>query len=243
MLVVAEHSPLARRQEHHLCPGCGESIAIRLISEVIDEMGLRGDAIAITGVGCHTEAGAQIDIDFQQAMHGRPPSQATGAKRVLPDRLIMTIQGDGDLMSEGTNEAIQAAARGERITIICMNNATLADTGSHMSSATLVGQKTKTTLDGRSDEHQGKPLRFAEILAQIDGTAFAARTSVHSPAHIQRTKKALQKAFETQRANRGLSYVEILTMCPSGWFMSPVEALDFIEDKMVPAFPLGTFKE
>lgn len=242
MIPVAEKPAIATHLEHHLCPGCGEAIAIRLVNEVLEELGLRDRAIGVSGVGCHSQASSQMDVDFQQAPHGRPPAQATGTKRMLPDAVVFTIQGDGDLMAEGMLEGVQAAVRGEKITIVCFNNSLFADTGSHMTPTTLIGQKTKTTWDGRDKEQHGSPLRYAEMIATIDGTAFAARTSVHSPVHVQRTKKALRQAFETQLANKGLSYVEILTMCPSGWFMSPVEALTYTEEKMLPAFPLGTFK-
>jgi 2-oxoglutarate ferredoxin oxidoreductase subunit beta len=242
MVNVADKPSVATHVEHHLCPGCGESIAIRLIGEVIEELGVRDRAIGVAGVGCHSQAAYQLDVDFQQAPHGRPPAQATGVKRMLPDSVVFTVQGDGDLMAEGMLEGVQAAARGEKITVICFNNSLFADTGSHMTPTTLIGQKTKTTWEGRNQEDHGSPIRYAEMIATLEGTAYSTRTVVNSPANIQRTRKALKKAFETQMEGKGFSYVEILTMCPSGWFITPVEALGYMDEKMIPTFPLGTFK-
>jgi 2-oxoglutarate ferredoxin oxidoreductase subunit beta len=215
---------------HSLCPGCGEAIAGRVITEVLDEMGLREKAVLACGVGCYIQLTNLMDIDFQQSLHGRAPAMATGIKRAVPEALVFTIQGDGDLFSEGVTEAVQAATRAENITVICFNNGVTGETGGHMTAASVVGQRTKTTLEGRSGAEQGRPLNMAELLASIEGTCFSARTSVNKPSEIQKAKRCLRRAFESQLAGEGFSYVEIITMCPTGWFMEPVEAIDFVDE-------------
>jgi 2-oxoglutarate/2-oxoacid ferredoxin oxidoreductase subunit beta len=241
-LVRGKPEGLTDRQ-HPLCPGCGESIAGRVIVEVLEEMNRRDTSILAMGVGCSGQLRGVLDIDVQSALHGRAPALATGIKRALPDTLVFTLQGDGDLISEGVSEAVQAAVRGENITVICLNNAVNAETGSHMTAASMVGQRTKTTLGGRSAEHQGVPLRMAELLAGMDGTVFSARSSMHKPAEIMKAKKFLRRAFELQLARRGFSYVELLTMCPTGWFMEPVESIDYIEDVLSQVHTLGVVKD
>jgi 2-oxoglutarate ferredoxin oxidoreductase subunit beta len=241
--LVRGRPAILKDEPHTLCPGCGESVAGRVIGEVIEEMGLGERSILSLGVGCYLQLTRLLDLDFQQALHGRAPAMATGIKRVRPDALVFTVQGDGDLHSEGITEAVQAATRGENITIICFNNAVNGETGGHMTAATPVGQKTKTTLTGRTDQVQGQPIRMAELLAGIDGTAFSARTSVNKPSEIQKAKKHVRHAFETQMAGQGLSYVEIITMCPTGWFMEPSEAIDHIDKVITKVHPLGVFKD
>jgi len=234
---------ILKDETHTLCPGCGESVAGRVIGEVLEEMGLQERAILALGVGCYLQLTRLLDIDFQQALHGRAPAMATGIKRVRPEAMVFTVQGDGDLHSEGVTEAVQAAARRENITVICFNNTVNGETGGHLTAATVVGQKTKTSLSGRTLEGQGQPVRMAELLAGIEGTVFSARTAVNKPSEIQKAKKFLRRAFEAQLANKGFSYVEIITMCPTGWFMEPVEALDHIDNVIAKVHPLGVFKD
>ena len=228
--------------EHHLCPGCGEGIAIRVVGSVIDELQAREKTVVAVGVGCSIMAIRLLDVDYQQALHGRAPAMASGIKRVLPDRLVFTVQGDGDLIAEGVLEAVQAAARGENITIICVNNGVNGETGGQMTPATIVGQQTKTSMGGRDAKTQGMPLGMAELLAAVPGARYVARGSVHNPAEVQKAKRYIKRAFELQVAEEGFTYVELLTMCPSGWMMQPVEAMDFIEDQFSKVHKLGEFK-
>lgn len=242
MVKVAGRPSSIINAEHHLCPGCGEGVAIRLIGSVIDELQAREKTVVAVGVGCSIMAIRLLDVDYQQALHGRAAAMATGIKRVLPDRLVFTVQGDGDLIAEGVSEAVQAAARGENITIICVNNGVTGETGGQMTPATLIGQQTKTSMGGRDSTLHGAPLGMAELLAAVPGASFVARGAVHAPAHVQKARRYIKKAFETQIAGGGFSYVELLTMCPSGWTMQPVEAMDFIENQMSKVHVLGEFK-
>ena len=187
-----------------------------MIAEVMEELDLREDTVHVAGIGCYGALDGLLNVDRVNALHGRAPSVATGVKRMLPDRFVITIQGDGDLISEGIAEAVHCAARGEKFTVICLNNTVNGETGGHMTAATIVGQKTKSTLQGRDAEIHGHPVKMAELLAQLDGTAYSARGSVHSPVAINRTKKMLRRAFEAQIEGRGFSYIEIMTMCPNG---------------------------
>lgn len=241
--VQSRSEVLKKDREHHLCPGCGEGVALRVIANVLEEMDLKDDTVLVKGVGCYTEASIMLDIDNIWALHGRAPAMATGIRRARPEPLVFTIQGDGDLHGEGVLEAVQAAARAEKITIICFNNALNAETGSQMTPATIPGMRTNTSLNGRTVEEHGYPLRMAELLGAIEGAAFVARSAMHSPAEIQRATGYIRKAFETQRRGIGFSYVELLTMCPSGWHLSPVEALDFIGEQMSAVHPLGVVRD
>lgn len=243
MSKVRSRSDILKDLEHHLCPGCGEGVAFNVIANVISELELKYSTIAVIGDGCYTIPSAMLDIDKVTALHGRAPAAATGLRRTHEDPVVFTIQGDGDLHGEGVNEAVQAAARGENITVICFNNGITADTGSQMTPASILGQRTNTTIDGRNASQHGHPLRMAELLASLDGTVFSARGSMHSPVEIKRTHGYIRRAFGLQQQRRGFSYVEILTMCPSGWHMSPVEALDFIGNEMSKAHPLGVVKD
>jgi len=228
---------------HNLCPGCGEGIAVRVIANVIEEMGIQDEAILVNGVGCYGQATYMIKVDSVGALHGRAPAMATGLRRTHPGPVIFTVQGDGDLFAEGVLEAVQAATRGENITIICVNNGVNGMTGSQMTPATILGQRTNTSLEGRDAKTHGYPLLMAELLAALPGTAYAARSAVHNPAEIRRAATYIQTAFEIQRQRIGLTYVELLTMCPSGWHLTPVEALDFIEDEMSKTHVLGVVKD
>ena len=226
----------------HYCPGCTHGIAHRLIAEVIDEMGLREKTIGVAPVGCSVFAYRYFKMDFVEAAHGRAPAMATGIKRVLPENTVFTYQGDGDLASIGMAEIMHAAARGENITVIFINNAIYGMTGGQMAPTTLVGMKTTSSPLGRDVKLAGYPIRMAEILSNLDGASYIVRRSLHNAANIRKSKKAIRLAFEAQERGLGFSMVELLSSCPTNWKISPQEALDFIADEMVPVFPLGDYK-
>src|SRR3990170_3797124 len=227
---------------NHYCPGCTHGIAHRLIAEVLDEMGIRDKAIGVAPVGCSVFAYNYFDCDFVEAAHGRAPAMATGIKRVLPDRIVFTYQGDGDLASIGIGEIVHAAARGENITVVFINNANYGMTGGQMAPTTLPGMKTTSSPNGRDVETQGYPIQMAEMLATLQGVGYVVRRSLHDPKNIRLAKKAIRLAFETQVRGLGFSMVELLSTCPTNWGMTPVESLKFVEEHMVPAFPLGDYK-
>jgi 2-oxoglutarate ferredoxin oxidoreductase subunit beta len=209
----------------HYCPGCTHGIIHRLVAEAIDKLGVRERTVGVASVGCSVFAYRYFDVDFQQAAHGRAPAVATGIKRVLPDRVVFTYQGDGDLASIGAAEILHAAARGERITVIFVNNGNYGMTGGQMAPTTLPGMKTTTTPAGRDIRLHGGPLRITELLARIDGVAFAAREAVTSPARIHRARRAVEAAFRAQIEDRGLGIVELLSTCPVNWGLTPVDAV------------------
>jgi len=225
------------------CPGCGHGIVHRLIAEVIDELGVRERTIGVAPVGCAVFVYDYWNFDVTEAAHGRPPAVATGIKRVLSDRIVFTYQGDGDLAAIGTAETIHAANRGENITIIFINNGVYGMTGGQMAPTTLVAQKTATTPLGRDPKIAGYPIKISEALGQLEGTVYIERVAVNSPKNTIKAKRAIKKAFQTQLGNKGFSLVEVLSMCPTGWEVSPVEALRWIEEKMIPTFPLGVIKD
>ncbi len=231
-----------RDVQTHYCPGCTHGIIHRLIAEVIDELGVRDRTIGVAPVGCAVFAYEYFNLDGCEAAHGRAPAMATGLKRVLPDRVIFTYQGDGDLASIGGNEILHAAARGELITVIFVNNAIYGMTGGQMAPTTLLGQVTTSSPFGRNPAQQGHPLHITEMLATLPGVAYAARRSMHSVAEIRRTKKAIHRAFQAQLQGLGLGLVEVLSSCPTNWRLSPSQALEFIRDEMAPIYPLGEFK-
>lgn len=226
----------------HYCPGCGHGIIHRLVAEVIDELGIRERTIGVAPVGCSVFLYNYLDLDMYEAAHGRAPAIATGCKRVHPDLVVFTYQGDGDLAAIGTAETVHAAARGEKITTIFVNNAIYGMTGGQMAPTTLVGQKTTTTPAGRLIERAGYPIRMSELLATINGSAYIARVSVSSPKYVVQAKRAIRKAFETQMKGVGYSLVEVLSHCPTYWHMTPAEATKFVEEKMTNYYPLGEFK-
>ncbi len=227
---------------HPLCPGCGEPIVMRLLSETIEQMGMQKLAVCVPGIGCYTPLPVLMNIDMVQALHGRAPSIASGVKRVRPETLVFTLQGDGDMVSAGINDLIHSAARGENVTAIILNNGLTADTGAQMTPTSIPGQVTKITPQGRDVKKHGHPIRVAEMISQLDGVAYVARVAVHTPVAIGRTQKAIKKAFETQMAGKGFTMIEILTMCPTGWYIKTPEGPKYIEERMVPYFPLGEFK-
>ncbi len=224
------------------CPGCTHGVAHRLIAEVLDEMGIVGKTIGVAPVGCSVFAYNFFECDFVEAAHGRAPAMATGIKRVLPDRIVFTYQGDGDLASIGMAEIMHASARGENITVIFINNAIYGMTGGQMAPTTLPGQKTTSSPLGRDVEQAGFPVRMAEVLATMEGTGYSVRRSLHDPKNVRLAKKAIRTAFEVQKRGLGFSIVELLSTCPTNWGMTPVEALKWVEEHMLPVFPLGDYK-
>ena len=226
----------------HYCPGCTHGVIHRLVAEVVDELGIRRRTIGVAPVGCAVFAYNYFNLDGVEAPHGRAPAMATGLKRALPDNVVFTYQGDGDLASIGGNEILHAAARGEHITVIFVNNAVYGMTGGQLAPTTLLGQRTSSSPRGRDVILHGNPLHMPEMLAIMPGVAYAVRRSMHSVAEVKKTKKAIRLAFEAQLQGLGLAIVEILSSCPTNWHLHPDAALDFIRDQMVPAFPLGDFK-
>ncbi len=226
----------------HYCPGCTHGVAHRLVAEVLDEMNVRESTIGVAPVGCSVFAYNYFDCDFVEAAHGRAPAMATGIKRVLPARVVFTYQGDGDLASIGMAEIVHAAARGENITVVFINNAIYGMTGGQMAPTTLPGQKTTSSPGGRDVEQMGFPIRMSEMLSSLDGTGYVVRRSLHDPKNIRLAKKAIRLAFETQVRGLGFSMVELLSSCPTNWGLTPLEALRWIEDHMVPVYPLQDFK-
>ena len=226
----------------HYCPGCTHGVAHRLVAEVLEEMGVIDKTIGVAPVGCAVFAYNYFDTDFVEAPHGRAPAMATGIKRVLPDRIVFTYQGDGDLAAIGTAEIIHVAARGENITTIFVNNAIYGMTGGQMAPTTLAGQKTSSSPCGRDVETMGMPLRMSEVLAGLPGAAYVVRRSLHNVKEINRAKKAIRRAFEVQLAGLGFAAVELLSSCPTNWGFTPVDSLKWIEDHMLPYYPLGDYK-
>ena len=240
--VVTDKPNLLVSQDHHLCPGCGEPIALRAALEAIEELGFAHNCVAVPGIGCYTAFSTTIGIDTVQALHGRAPSLATGIKRMLPDTLVWTYQGDGDMVNEGLQEVIHTAARGENVTAVLLNNGVFGETGGHMTATTVLGQRTKNSLEGRRSDYHGFPILIGDLLAQLEGTAYCARSSVHNPAGVARTKRYLKKAFQTQANGHGFSFVEILTMCPTGWFIPTAEGPSYLNDVMGEIHVTGELK-
>jgi len=226
----------------HYCPGCTHGIANRLIAEVIDEMGMREKTIGVASVGCSVFIYNYLNMDFVQAPHGRAPAMATGIKRVLPDRMVFTYQGDGDLASIGMAEIVHAAARGENISVFFLNNTNYGMTGGQMAPTSMPGQKTTSSQTGRDVETQGFPIRVSEMFSKLDGASYIVRRSLHDPKHIRMAKKAIRMAFETQVHGLGFSMVELLSICPTNWGISPLNSIKWLEEKMIPYYPLGDYK-
>ena len=226
----------------HYCPGCHHGIVHRLVAEALDELKVMDKAIGVASVGCSVLAYDYFNVDMVGAAHGRAPAVATGVKRVHPDGVVFTYQGDGDLAAIGTAEIVHAAARGEKITTIFVNNAIYGMTGGQMAPTTLVNQVTTTSPYGRKLESAGMPIRMTEMLATLDGAKYLARVAVNTPANMAKAKAAIKKAFEIQIAGLGFSLVEVLSICPTNWGMSPLEAVGWMEKNMMPYYPLGTFR-
>jgi 2-oxoglutarate ferredoxin oxidoreductase subunit beta len=226
----------------HYCPGCTHGIIHRLVAEAVDELGVEGSTIGVASVGCSYNNYDYFNFDMAQAAHGRAPAVATGIKRALPDRIVFTYQGDGDLAAIGTAEIVHAAARGERITTVFVNNAIYGMTSGQMAPTTLPGQRTTTTPLGRDVKVHGYPIRICEMLATLNGAVFIARVSVSSIPGILKAKKAIRKAFRIQQQGLGFALVEVLSTCPTNWGLHPTEAMKWLDDNMTPYYPLGVFK-
>jgi 2-oxoglutarate ferredoxin oxidoreductase subunit beta len=224
------------------CPGCGHGTIHRLILEVIEEMGIITDTIGIAPVGCSVLAYEFMDIDMIQAAHGRASAAATGVKRVWPEKYVFSYQGDGDLAAIGTAETIHTCNRGENIAIFFVNNGIYGMTGGQMAPTTIAGMKTSTSPYGRDIKMMGNPLKITEMVAQLDGTYYVARHSVHTPANVRKAKKAIRAAFENQKLDKGVSFIEFVSNCNSGWKMTPVQSNKWMEDNMFPFYPLGDIK-
>lgn len=227
----------------HFCPGCHHGIAHKILAETIDRFGLREKTVGVACVGCSVFLYDYIDVDVAEAPHGRAPAVATGVKRAQPDRFVFTYQGDGDLAAIGTSEVIHAANRGENITVIFVNNTTYGMTGGQMAPTTMLGQKTSTSPYGRDFRKDGYPIRMAELLATLEGTAYSARVATSTPAQIRKAKEAVRKAFDMQLREMGFSIVEFLSTCPTNWGMKPIDAQKRVLGEMSEYFPLGVFKE
>lgn len=236
---AAEFSSPLILGEHGLCPGCGEPVALRLLLDVLVDLGVVDRSIGVVGHGCYGSFVRIMDVDVLQCLHGRAPSCATGIKRVHPGSVVFTLQGDGDMVNEGLQEVLHAAARGENVTCVMLNNGVFGDTGGQMTATTVVGQRTKTSLDGRDADEHGYPIPVADLVARLAGTAYVARGAVSSAASIARTKRMLHEAFSTQLRGEGFSLVEILTMCPTGWFVPASAGATYLGSTMEAEYGLG----
>ena len=240
--IVYKKTPLMTDNILSYCPGCGHGTTHRIIMEVIEELGIQSEVIGIAPVGCSVLAYDFMDIDMLQAPHGRAPAVATGLKRVMPDKYIFSYQGDGDLAAIGTSETIHACNRGEHITIVFINNGIYGMTGGQMAPTTLAGMVSSTSPYGRDVATMGSPIKMTELVAQLPGTYFVTRQAVHKPGNVRRAKKAIRIAFENQTLKKGLSFVEIVSNCNSGWKMTPVQANKWMEENMFTYYPLGDIK-
>jgi len=243
MTVLFEKTKGMTDVKTHYCPGCTHGIVHRLVAECLEEMGELDNAINVSPVGCAVLALNYFNFDGMQAAHGRAPATATGIKRVHPDNMVLTYQGDGDLASIGMCEIVHAAARGEKITTIFINNGIYGMTGGQMAPTTLPGMKATTAPYGRDVNIQGYPIKVCELLSTLDGAKYIERVSVDSPANVIKAKKAIRKALETQKAGLGFSLIEVLSSCPTNWGKTPVDALKFVREEMIPYYPLGVYKD
>ena len=243
-MVVFEKSKVLTDAPLHYCPGCTHGIIHRLVAEVIEELGIEGRTIGVAPVGCSVMAYDYFTTDFIQAPHGRAPAVATGVKRADPENnIVFTYQGDGDLAAIGTAETVHAAARRENITVIFVNNAIYGMTGGQMAPTTLPGQVTQTSPYGRDVNTVGYPVKVCELLQNVDGAAYLERVSVNNPANVKKAKKAIKKAFQNQIDGKGFSLVEVVSTCPTNWGMTPEKALKWLEENMLPYYPLGVYKD
>ena len=227
----------------HYCPGCTHGIIHRLVAEVIDELGIEGKTIGVAPVGCAVMAYDYFACDMLEAAHGRAPAVATGVKRALPENIVFTYQGDGDLVSIGMAETVHAATRNENITIIFVNNAIYGMTGGQMAPTSLPGQVTQTSPYGRDVKTQGYPVKVAELLSALDGPEYIERVAVNNVKNVNKAKKAIKKAFQNQIDGKGFSLVEVVSSCPTNWGMTPSKALQWVDEKMIPYYPLGVYKD
>ncbi len=240
--LVYGKTPVMNDNPMHYCPGCSHGVVHKLIAEVIEEMNIQDKTIGIAPVGCAVFAYNYLEIDWQEAAHGRAPALATAVKRLMPDRYVFTYQGDGDLAAIGTAETIHACNRGENIVMVFINNGIYGMTGGQMAPTTLEGMKTATCPYGRNIELNGYPLPITNIVAQLEGTCYVTRQSVHTAAAVRKAKKAIRKAFENSIQKKGTSFVEVVSTCSSGWKMTPVQSNKWMEENMFAAYPLGDIK-
>jgi 2-oxoglutarate ferredoxin oxidoreductase subunit beta len=240
--LVYKKTPLMNDRELSYCPGCGHGTANRLVHEVIEEMGIGGETVGVAPVGCSVILYEFSNLDFVQAAHGRATAVATGLKRVMPEKIVFTYQGDGDLAAIGSGETLHTCNRGENITIIFINNGIYGMTGGQMAPTTLVGMKTSTSPYGRDEKWMGNPIDMTKLVSMLPGTYYVTRQAVHTPSAVRKAKKAIQKAFEVQKNKLGLSFVEIVSNCNSGWKMSPVKSNQWMEENMFPHYPMGDLK-
>jgi 2-oxoglutarate ferredoxin oxidoreductase subunit beta len=243
MAVVFEKPKALLDVSTHYCPGCTHGIIHRLVAEVIDELGIIDKTIGVAPVGCSVLAYNYFACDMFEAAHGRAPACATGIKRTNPDKVVFTYQGDGDLAAIGAAEIVHAAARGEKLTTIFVNNCIYGMTGGQMAPTTLPGQRTETSPYGRNVETEGYPIRVSEMLSTLDGAYYVERVSVDTVPNVIKAKKAIKKAFENQLAGKGFSIVEVLSICPTNWGLSPIESMQWLKDNMIPYYPLGVKKD
>ena len=236
---VADFRPSLLLGEHSLCPGCGEPVALRVLLEVLQELDIVQRTIGVVGHGCYGSFVRIMDVDVLQCLHGRAPSCATGIKRVRPECAVFTMQGDGDMANEGLQEVLHAAARGEKITCVLLNNGVFGDTGGQLTATTVLGQRTKTSLAGRDAEAHGYPIPVADLVAGLRGTAYVARGAVSTAGGVAQSKRMLRRAFETQPSGPGLSLGQRLTMCPTGWFVPAAEGPGYLGESMEQIYPLG----
>jgi 2-oxoglutarate/2-oxoacid ferredoxin oxidoreductase subunit beta len=229
-------------EEHQMCPGCGEPLAVRQFLDTISDLDQVRHAVAVAGIGCYTAFSASMDVDLVQALHGRAPSVATGVKRMQPDALVFTLQGDGDMVNEGLQEVVHTAARGENLTCILLNNGVFGETGGHMTTTSVLGQRTKNTLEGRDAAYHGYPILIGDLIATLQGAAYVARGSVHNAGAVARTKKMFRRAFESQVRKEGFSFVEVLTMCPTGWFIPTAEGPGYMQETLGEVHIMGELK-
>jgi 2-oxoglutarate/2-oxoacid ferredoxin oxidoreductase subunit beta len=240
---VGEKTPsLLQTGEHDLCPGCGEPVALRILLETLTELGLTTSTIGVIGIGCYTAFAKTLDLDLVQALHGRAPSVATGVKRMQPEKAVFTLQGDGDMVNEGLQEVLHTAARGENVTCVLLNNGVFGETGGHMTATSVLGQRTKTSLEGRDADYHGYPIVIGDLLARLEGAAYVARGSVQSAGSVARTKRMMRRAFETQLAGEGFSMVEVLTMCPTGWFVPTASGPTYMDETLGQIHVMGELK-
>lgn len=241
--LVGDYKPdLIDVGEHHLCPGCGEPVAMRSIMEALVELGLTERSIGVFGIGCYTAFSNNLDCEVLQALHGRAPSLATGVKRMRPEAAVFTVQGDGDMVNEGLQEVLHTAARGENVTCFLLNNGVFGETGGHMTATTVPGQRTKTSIEGRDPAVHGHPILLADLVSRLDGAAYVARGAVNNAGNVARTKRMVLAALRAQTERRGFSLVEILTMCPTGWFVPTEEAPAYLEDRLGAVHTVGELK-
>ena len=243
MAVVFEKPKALTDAVFHYCPGCTHGIVHRLVAEAIDELGIQGRTVGIASVGCSVMSYDYFDVDMVQAAHGRAPAVGTGVKRANPDNIVFTYQGDGDLAAIGTAETVHSAARGENITVIFVNNAIYGMTGGQMAPTSLPGQVTQTSPYGRDVNTVGFPLKVCELLSNVDGATYLERVAVNNVKNVKAAKKAIKKAFQYQTEGKGFTLVEVVSTCPTNWGMTPQNALKWLEENMLPYYPLGVYKD